>query len=86
MCSGSEGLAWVIAALNKLYDAEGCDFTLCYAFFCEFAAEDLGQETAECWVHGRFCLVPSVDLLIVGTSCKDMSRANPEVGLGAVGQ
>ena len=38
---------------------------------------DMGAAQAECWEHGPGkCHVRSVDLLIVGTSCKDMSRAN----------
>ena len=33
---------------------------------------DLGAEHAKCWQHGEgTCKVPSVDLLIIGTSCKD---------------
>ena len=42
---------------------------------------DMGAAQAECWEHGPgMCHVKSVDLLIVGTSCKDMSRANPAYG------
>ena len=40
---------------------------------------DLGgpSGTAECWQHAGLCRAPSVDVLVLGTSCKDMSRANP---------
>jgi site-specific DNA-cytosine methylase len=31
----------------------------------------------DCCAHGAKCFVPAVDLLIVGTSCKDLSKANP---------
>ena len=41
---------------------------------------DLAGETAHCYQHDGFCRVPSVDLLVIGTSCKDMSRANPNPG------
>ena len=39
--------------------------------------QDLNKAQAPCWEHNGFCNVPAVDLIIVGTSCKDMSRANP---------
>ena len=39
--------------------------------------QDLHKGQAACWEHNGFCNVPAVDLFIVGTSCKDMSRANP---------
>lgn len=128
MCSGSEGPAWVIAALNQLFEMESVDFKLEHVFSCEANAEkrkwihataslaepalrslacercgeplpeldlqsllqaaeapcvfndilDMCAAQAECWEHGPGkCHVRSVDLLIVGTSCKDMSRANP---------
>eukprot|EP00438_Fugacium_kawagutii_P001081 Skav236104 [mRNA] locus=scaffold1166:290060:291565:+ [translate_table: standard] len=38
---------------------------------------DLGQDMADCATHGQKCPVPQVDFLVLGTSCKDMSRANP---------
>lgn len=38
---------------------------------------ELGQDMADCAAHGQKCPVPQVDLLVLGTSCKDMSRANP---------
>ena len=39
----------------------------------------MNEHEADCWQHGQKCPVRSVDLLIVGTSCKDMSRANSSV-------
>lgn len=39
--------------------------------------EQMRDSTAQCATHGCACPVPHVDLLIVGTSCKDMSRATP---------
>ena len=44
----------------------------------------MGDQTAECAVHNRRCAIPAVDLLILGTSCKDMSRANPAPPKGHV--
>ena len=38
---------------------------------------DLGSPVAECAAHKKKCPVPEVDLLVIGTSCKDMSRTNP---------
>ena len=35
---------------------------------------ELGGDVADC---AQKCPVPQVDLLVLGTSCKDMSRANP---------
>ena len=37
----------------------------------------MSEKTAPCCWHGSKCNVPSVDLLLVGTSCKDLSKANP---------
>ena len=37
---------------------------------------DLHKPRAQCWTHGRECSVCTVDILVVGTSCKDMSKAN----------
>ena len=39
--------------------------------------QHLDRERAACWEHNGLCQVPSCDLFIAGTSCKDMSRANP---------
>jgi hypothetical protein len=41
---------------------------------------ELGATVADCWQHGKKCPVPSVDLLVLGTSCKDFSRANSQLG------
>ena len=45
---------------------------------------DLGNEVADCVTHNKPCAVPAVDLLIIGTSCKDMSRANNSAPKGPV--
>ena len=127
MCSGSEGPAWVVAALNQLFEEEGSSFKLEHVFSCEFSPEkrkwihassvlaepacaklativesrrvpdldleslckapdapcvffdilEMGAAKADCWEHvPSKCSVPGVNLLIVGTSCKDMSRQN----------
>lgn len=36
----------------------------------------LGGDTAQCCVHKKACEVVQVDCLLLGTSCKDLSRAN----------
>lgn len=41
--------------------------------------KDLGEVEAGCCRHGKLCTVPSVDCLLIGTSCKDLSRANSSV-------
>ena len=43
---------------------------------------DMGDNMAACSCHSTAtraskCFIPTVDLLLVGTSCKDMSKANP---------
>ncbi len=38
--------------------------------------QDMGAPCAWCALHAKKCEVPEIDLLIVGTSCKDMSKAN----------
>ena len=35
---------------------------------------DLGLEMAQCHTHQRLCPVPGCDVLVVGTSCKDLSK------------
>ena len=48
--------------------------------FCLFdRAEDMGNDCAKCARHG-VCLVPRVDILMMGTSCIDVSRAISSVG------
>ena len=47
------------------------------AQFCLFErAEDMRNYLLTCLRHGNMCLVPRVDLLMLGTSCKDVSRAS----------
>ena len=41
--------------------------------------KDMGSEMSKCSLHGKECPVPSVDCLFIGTSCKDLSRANSSV-------
>ena len=40
----------------------------------------MGEAMAACTCHGGKCYVTSVDVLCVGTSCKDLSKANPSKG------
>ena len=58
---------WIMGAFEEGNVEEGCLFE---------RAEDLGQEYAQCVKHGRKCRVPHADIVIAGTSCKDLSRAN----------
>ena len=41
--------------------------------------KDMGSDMSKCSLHGKECPVPSVDCLFIGTSCKDLSRANSSV-------
>ena len=43
--------------------------------FCDIT--DMGNRMSKCTAHGDKCFVPHVDLLVVGTSCRDLSKANP---------
>ena len=36
----------------------------------------MSQPCAPCTVHGKDCALPPVDILVVGTSCKDMSKCS----------
>ena len=40
---------------------------------------DMGQKVARCERHEKNCEVGHVDVLVLGTSCKDLSRANSSV-------
>ena len=48
------------------------------------SAEDMGKPFAQCAKHQKKCPVPDVDVLVVGTSCKDLSRANPNQNMAAM--
>ena len=39
-------------------------------------AEEMGGATAWCEVHGARCPIPGADIMVSGTSCKDLSKAN----------
>ncbi|CAE7359426.1 unnamed protein product [Symbiodinium necroappetens] len=45
---------------------------------------DMASAEAECVVHKKKCPIPTVDILVVGTSCKDMSRINNAAPKSAV--
>lgn len=57
---------WIDMLINN--GTQGPAATCIFKNICE-----LGNEVAECVVHHRSCTVPNVDIMIVGTSCKDMS-------------
>ena len=60
---------------HEAKDHDDCLFT---------SAEEMGNPTAQCVVHEKYCPVPDVDLLVAGTSCKDLSRANPNQNMAAM--
>ena len=129
-CSGSEGVHYVMEAVNLALQRFDVSLTLKHCFSCEInpkkrewiksvlaaghvfsgsqsesdpcgsAFHELGcvftdilelkESEAPCAMHspgrkckGRFvhaaCAVQSVDVLVIGTSCKDLSRANSSV-------
>ena len=101
-CSGSEGPAYAVAAINDVCRARGLRLKFKHSFSCKsneekrkWIAQVLGGLGADfeggciftditemwkgetkCSLHDRQCEVPGVDLLIIGTSCKDLSRLN----------
>ena len=40
--------------------------------------ETLGEAEAHCIVHGKLCPLPSCDLFVIGSSCKDFSKPSPK--------
>ena len=56
---------WIRSLFQELEVADGCVFE---------RAEDMGGKRAYCVKHKALCPVPSVDLLVTGTSCKDFSK------------
>ena len=66
---------WIMGAFEEGNVEEGCLFE---------RAEDLGQEYAACVKHGRMCRVPHADIVIAGTSCKDLSKAKSTKNKGGV--
>ena len=59
---------WIAGVFQESNTACGCCFS---------QAEDMGKQKAQCVKHSRLCDVPTVDILIAGTSCKDFSKASP---------
>lgn len=60
---------WIHSLVNGSRTALGQDQV------CIFEdISDLGSEMAQCHTHGRLCRVPGCDVLVVGTSCKDLSK------------
>ena len=58
---------WIAGVFQETNAACGC---------CFCRAEEMGQQKAQCVKHGCLCDVPTVDILIAGTSCKDFSKAS----------
>ena len=60
-------ITWIAGLLQELGIQGGCIFE---------RIESLGDHDAWCVVHKRRCVVPDAELVIAGTSCKDLSKAN----------
>jgi len=60
---------WIDKLVNAERAASGQELVCIFEDIC-----DLGSEVAQCHTHGRLCKVPSCDVLVVGTSCKDLSK------------
>ena len=58
---------WIRKVFEEVGVAEGCMFK---------RAEDMGGATAWCEVHKKRCPIPGADIMVAGTSCKDLSKAN----------
>ena len=59
---------WVFHIINRDRKQAGLPL-IC--IFCN--ALDMGKDKATCYTHGCDCPVPDVDVLILSTSCKDLS-------------
>ena len=64
--------AWIHSMNKKFSESGQCIFK---------DIRDLGQGKAACYTHGDLCNVPSCDIFICCTSCKDISRLSPGQGL-----
>jgi site-specific DNA-cytosine methylase len=60
---------WIDAVVND--ERRAHDQPL-ICIFCDIRC--MGGTVAECSVHNRKCIVPDCDILIVSTSCKDLSK------------
>lgn len=58
---------WIRSLFRELAVEEGCLFS---------RAEQMGGTKAYCVRHAKECVIPCVDLLVTGTSCKDFSKAS----------
>ena len=87
--SNKDKQRWIQAALNcgplmpalsplkSAYESSDGDSEL-LQLGCIFQdIETLGGCEAHCVVHGKLCPVPGCDLLVIGSSCEDLSKANP---------
>ena len=59
--------AWITEVLKVCGDEGGCLF---------HRAEDMGKDVEMCAKHQKLCPVPDADIVISGTSCKDISKAS----------
>lgn len=67
-CENKKSLQeWIAGVFQETSVACGC---------CFCRAEEMGQQKAQCVKHGCLCEVPTVDILMAGTSCKDFSKAS----------
>ncbi len=72
-CEDKTGIQeWILGLQQELGTAmNGCLFE---------KAEGMGEVTQWCIKHDNNCVIPQVDIMIAGTSCKDFSRANIRSG------
>jgi len=61
--------AWIHGIHSKFAQHDPCVFK---------DIQDLGNAQADCSTHGQLCNVPSCDIFVCCTSCKDISRLSPK--------
>ena len=64
--------AWIHGIHRQFSENEPCVF---------LDIQDLDKSHADCATHGHHCKVPSCDIFVCCTSCKDISRLSPASGL-----
>jgi site-specific DNA-cytosine methylase len=75
---------WIVKLHNALAHDESTDSVHVPCMFGDVL--DLGASEAYCHVHEKKCVVPSVDIFVCCTSCKDFSKQNPKRTQGLVTQ
>ena len=75
---------WIVKLHNALAHDESTDSVHVPCMFGDVL--DLGASEAYCHVHEKKCVVPSVDIFVCCTSCKDFSKQNTKRTQGLVTQ